>query len=138
MNPYLERLKSIKGPHTSVPEVSEPASGTSGTSLSGLFSRNDVCAGLPLDEDSGTPFCPWGPYVSPAMLDAWRCELRDTIDELATIEGWTTGQREQVAYYVEHQPGLATLRDDIAYFTERLNEARRATTTKSPSCRRTT
>jgi hypothetical protein len=88
------------------------------------YSEN-ACAGWPHDEGSGAPFCPWGPYVTPTMLDAWRRELRELVAELASAEGWNGELREQVAYCVEHQPGLATLRDDIGYFRQRLSEAQR-------------
>lgn len=84
-----------------------------------------ACAGWPRDEQSGGAFCPWGPYVTANMLDAWRRDLRELVGELATVGGWTGQRRAHILYCVEHQPGLATLRDDIAYFTEWLSEARR-------------
>src|SRR5258708_22808035 len=125
MNPYLERLKIKKGLPGAVPKVPQATSGTLGTAPGRAFARNDACAGWPRDDDSEAPFCPWGPYVTPAMLHTWRRELRELVAELATVEGWSDERREQVAHFVERQPGLATLRDDLNYFTERLSEARR-------------
>ncbi|KGC58557.1 hypothetical protein [Burkholderia pseudomallei] len=87
---------------------------------------NDACPGWPRHEDSDAPYCPWGPYITPAMLDAWRSELRSLVAELATLEGWTVEQRDYVANFVEHQSGLATLRTDITYFRDRLAATRAA------------
>ncbi|MEM5341607.1 hypothetical protein [Paraburkholderia azotifigens] len=78
----------------------------------------------PRHEDSGAPFCPWGPYVTPEVLNDWRHELRRLVAELATVEEWTDERRATFEHYVERQPGLATLRDDIAYFKERLRDAK--------------
>jgi len=99
--------------------------GSFGSGSAEAASRNDGCTGWPLDEDSGAPFAPWGPYVTPAMLDGWRHTLRELVAELATLEEWSDAQRERITHFVEHQPALATLRDDIFYFTQRLSEARR-------------
>jgi len=125
MNPYLERLRIKKGLHASVPEVPEVASGTSGTAPSRAFPQNDACADWPRDEQSGAPFCPWGPRVTSVMLDAWRRELRELVAELARAEAWSEAQREHIMYRVERQPALASLRDDISYFRERLAAVRR-------------
>ena len=86
---------------------------------------NDTCAGWPRDEQSGAPFCPWGPRVTSAMLNAWRCELRELVAELARAEAWSDEQHEHIMYRIEHQPGLASLRDDISHFRDRLTAERR-------------
>jgi hypothetical protein len=126
MNPYLARLKSKKGLPDQVPKVPKVPFGTFGTAPSRAFSRNGADDGCPPDEQSGGAFCPWGPRVTPEMLDAWRCELRALVAELATAEGWSNNYRDRLQSFIERQPGLATLRDDIRSFRERLAAARAA------------
>ncbi|MBN3763407.1 hypothetical protein [Burkholderia sp. Ac-20365] len=89
------------------------------------LTQEGASVGFPFDEESAAPFCPWGPYVTHEMLNEWQHELRRLLAELATVEVWTDERRVAFADYVERQPALATLRDDIAYFKERLNDAQR-------------
>ena len=86
--------------------------------------HSEHAAGWPLDDRSRAPFCPWGPRITPAMLDVWRSELREVVAALAAIEGWSEENRAYIAYQVEHQPSLSTVRDDLAWFRDRLNTVR--------------
>ncbi|MGF6636181.1 hypothetical protein [Paraburkholderia sp. MM6662-R1] len=69
------------------------------------------------------PYWPWGPYLSPERLHEWQRELSDAVDDLAKLEGWPQADRDRVLICIEQQRA-STLHPDLAYFHERLREAR--------------
>jgi hypothetical protein len=78
-----------------------------------------------LDEETAAPYLPWGPYLAPEDLARWQRDVLDVIANLAGLEGWADETYDLIAQAIERQP-ISTLRPDLAYFRQRLDDARAA------------
>jgi hypothetical protein len=76
------------------------------------------------------PFLPWGPYLNAGTLRQWQRDLFAVVAELAKLEGWRDDHYDIVVGAIERQP-ISTLRPDLHHFSERLDKARAAATTRS-------
>ncbi|MBR8214695.1 hypothetical protein [Burkholderia vietnamiensis] len=80
------------------------------------------CIGALRSRDGGL-YLPWGPYLDPASVDRLHGELIAMVEELADIESWPAGDRDDVLTRAIRGP-LADLLPNRAYFSEQLTEAR--------------
>ncbi|MDG0025952.1 hypothetical protein [Trinickia sp. Y13] len=80
------------------------------------------CVGALRDPDGGL-YLPWGPCLSIDDLRRMRAELVAMTEELCSLECWPKRYREDVLSRAICGP-LADLMPNLAYFNERLSEAR--------------
>lgn len=83
----------------------------------------DDCAGALVDAESGAPFLPWGPYLSPADVQRLRDELVDMADALAQAEAWTVERRADTMERAANGP-LSDLLPNAEHFNARVIEHR--------------
>ncbi len=78
--------------------------------------------GWPIDSDSGAPFMPWMPMVTPEQLQQWQRDLYEVVNKLATLEQWDSGRLSKILLCIKRQP-ISTLQPDLYYFRDRLATA---------------
>ena len=139
MSRYLEMLKTGKRSLSDPPKPPKvPFSGLGGFGgcPGGYFSKNERAANDPttaptlpddcasaLQSADGGLYLPWGAYLDPASVNRMRGELVALIEELADLEQWDSGRRDDVLTRAIRGP-LADLMPNLAHFNERLTEAR--------------
>jgi hypothetical protein len=95
----------------------------------------EECVGALRSADGGF-YLPWGPYLTPDDVSRMRAELVGMIEELANLECWPETYRDDVLSRAIRGP-LADLLPNIAYFNERLSEARAEAAARAALDRRT-
>ena len=82
----------------------------------------DDCIGALQSADGGL-YLPWGPCLSADDVRRMRGELVALIEELADLEQWDSGRRDDVLTRAIRGP-LSDLQPNMHHFHERLTEAR--------------
>ncbi|MFL9907351.1 hypothetical protein [Paraburkholderia sp. RL17-337-BIB-A] len=93
------------------------------------------CIGALQSADGGL-YLPWGPCLSPGDVKRMRGELVALIEELADLEQWDSGRRDDVLTRAIRGP-LADLMPNLHHFNERLSEARAEAAARDAMDRRT-
>ncbi|CAE6747380.1 hypothetical protein [Paraburkholderia domus] len=84
----------------------------------------------------GGLYLPWGPYLSPDDVRRMRGKLVAMIEQLADMEHWDAGRRDDVLTRAIRGP-LADLMPNIHRFNARLSEARAEAESRAALDRRT-
>jgi hypothetical protein len=93
------------------------------------------CVGALLSADGGL-YLPWVPRLSTDEVQRMRAELVAMIEEIASLECWPAQTREDVLTRAIRGP-VTDLLLNLAYFTERLSEARAEAEARAALDRRT-
>ncbi|HDR9061071.1 hypothetical protein [Burkholderia vietnamiensis] len=122
-------IVKMKGPADAVatikPEIAAHKAEIMVFLLSGANAPDNIpadCVGALRSRD-GALYLPWGLRIPAEKVDRMHNELIAMIEELADIESWPAGDRDDVLTRAIRGP-LADLLPNRAYFSERLTEAR--------------
>lgn len=119
----------LRGPAKAIASIKPVIAGHKAEIMAYLRAVGDDAASLPADcagalhDPGGGWYLPWGPYLTAADVRRMRADLAGTIDALAALEGWPRGYHDAIMSRALNAP-LSALAPDLAYFRERLDDAR--------------